>query len=222
MISSKEFRELSLQEQSELTKSDLSDWEIWTYDNLRITNEDLSNKMKVSKLKELDKKLKDWDYTYVYSDERNAYKKGVAQEKEIQKLYKEIGAEGLKMYKDFLKSKGMMEGQNGNGIYDYQRYYHAKMKKWGIKDIDELSPEDKVKFDNEVDNGWDGGNKVKTNIPKNKSMFPEMVNVYRKGTLDYAIREVGKKSLTAHSFSDGNLYPEASWTAPINNRRGKY
>ena len=53
MISSKEFRELSLHEQSELTKSDLSDWEIWTYDNLRITNEDLSNKATHSKLKEL-------------------------------------------------------------------------------------------------------------------------------------------------------------------------
>jgi hypothetical protein len=166
MISSKEFRELPLQEQSELTKSDLSDWEIWTYDNLRITNEDFSNKEKVSKLKELDKKLKAWDYTYVYSDERNAYKKGVAQEQEILKLYKEIGSEGLKMYRDFLKSKGMREGVNGNGIYYYQKYYNSKMKKWGIKDTDELCPEDKKKFDNEVDRDWKVESEVKVNIPE--------------------------------------------------------
>jgi hypothetical protein len=72
-------------------------------------NGDLSGNQKEKKLKDLEKKLKSWDYTYVYSDERNAYKKGVAQEKEILKLYKEIGAEGLKMYVDFLKSKGMKE-----------------------------------------------------------------------------------------------------------------
>jgi hypothetical protein len=166
MLKAQSFRQLPLEEQLQKTEFDFSNWELWTEENLKVTNEDLSNKMKVSKLRELEKRLKVWDYTYVYSDERNAYKKGVAQEKEIQKLYKEIGAEGLKMYRDFLKSKGMMEGQNGRGIFNYERYYHSKMKKWGIKDIDELCPEDKKKFNAEVDNDWKGNSEVKFNIPR--------------------------------------------------------
>jgi hypothetical protein len=209
MLTAQSFRQLPLKEQLQKTEFDFSNWELWTKDNLKITNEDLSGNIKKNKLKELSKLLKDWDYTYVYSDERNAYKKGVAQEKEIQKLYKEIGAEGLKMYRDFLKSKGMMEGQNGRGIFDYERYYHSKMKKWGIKDIDELSPEDKRKFDAEVDRDWKNNSDVKVNMPEDKSEFPEMQNVEGRGTLDYAIRHVGDKSLTASTFGDsGNLYPE--------------
>jgi hypothetical protein len=168
MISSKEFRELPLQEQSEKMKLNYSDWKLWIAENLQTINEDLSNKMKATKLKDLSKKLKDWDYTYVYSDDRNAYKKGVAQEKEIQKLYKEIGAEGLKMYRDFLKSKGMREGINGKGIYDYERYYLSKLKRWGIKDTTELCPEDRKKFDLEVDRDWKGNSKVKVNLPEQK------------------------------------------------------
>jgi hypothetical protein len=50
-----------------------------------------------------------------------------------------------------------------------------------------------------------------------------MDNVSRKGSLDYAIREVGQKSLTAHSFVDtGNLYPEhlvPKWTPPSEHRK---
>jgi nicotinamidase-related amidase len=315
MISSKEFRQLSLEEQSELTKSDLSDWEIWTYDNLRITNEDLSNKATHSKLKELSKLLKDFDYTYVWSDSGIDYKRGKQQEDDIKKLKDEIGKKGQEMWLKFLKDKklmevngrmvcesrddispstrasikkymkeleklckrhnwhwmyekddgkfkhgqfieqsireivievkelGSMEGfdlyqkfalKNGikinyfkeskeSGIYDYQRYYHSKMKKWGIKDVDELNPEERQKFSDEVDRDWHGGEKVKSNIPEHKSLFPEMANVSRKGSLDYAIREVGEKSLTASTFGDsGNLYPEhlvPNWSPPSENRK---
>ena len=143
MLTAQSFRQLPLEEQLEKTTTDFYNWAIWNYENLNIKREDLNNKIKTNKLKELSKKLKEFDYTFHYSDDGRAYRKGKAQEDEITKLYKEIGAEGLKMYRDFLKSKGMMEGQNEKGVYDYQRYYHSKMKKWGIKDIDELSPEDK-------------------------------------------------------------------------------
>jgi len=304
MLTAQSFRQLPLEEQLDKTTNDFSNWEIWNYENLQIKNEDLSGNIKTTKLKELSKLLKDWNYTYRYSDERNAYKKGVAQEQEILKLYKEIGAEGLKMYRDFLKSKKMMEsdlspstrasiktymkqleklckkhnwhwqfdtdikkvkqGQydeqaireivieikelgsmegwnlyqkyaakngikinyfkeiNETGIYDYERYYHSKMKKWGIKSVDQLCPEDREKFNAEVDNDWNGGEKVKVNMPEGK-MFNEMKNVEGRGTLDYAIRQVGEKSLTAHSFANGDLYSNCTkWTAPTNNRRGKY
>ena len=304
MLTAQSFRQLPLEEQLDKTTNDFSNWEIWNYENLQIKNEDLSGNIKTTKLKELSKLLKDWDYTYRYSDERNAYKKGVAQEQEILKLYKEIGAEGLKMYRDFLKSKKMMEsdlspstrasiktymkqleklckkhnwhwqfdtdikkvkqGQydeqaireivieikelgsmegwnlyqkyaakngikinyfkeiNETGIYDYERYYHSKMKKWGIKSVDQLCPEDREKFNAEVDNDWNGGEKVKVNMPEQKSLFPEMQSVVRQGSLDYAIRQVGEKSLTAGSFCDaGNLYPEhlvQQWQPPTKER----
>ena len=133
---------------------------------------------------------------------------------------------GFEMYQKFALKNGIKINYFKEGkescLYDYERYYHSKMKKYGIKDIDELCPEDKKKFDDEVDRDWNGGEKVKVNIPENKSLFPEMNNVCRKGSLDYAIREVGEKSLTADSFGDyGNLYPEhlvPKWTPPTKER----
>ena len=222
MLSAQIFRELPLEEQLAKTQTDYSNWEIWTEENLRTTNEDLSNKMKVAKLKELQKKLKNYDFTYVWSDDRNSRIRGEKQRDEILKLKGEIGDEGHKVWIKFLKDKGMMEGKNGIGIYDYERYYHSKMKKWGIKNVDELCPEDKKKFDDEVDKDWNGGEKVKVNMPECKSEFPEMQNVEGRGTLDYAIRQVGEKSLTAGSFCDaGNLYPEhlvQQWQPPTKER----
>jgi hypothetical protein len=227
MISLKEFKELSLEEKIEKTKTDYSSWNIWKSEYLRTTNEDLSNKMKATKLKELHKLLKNYDYTYVWADDRNSYRRGEKQRDEILKLKDEIGDEGKKVWIKFLKDKGMMEGANGIGIYDYERYYHSKMKKWGIKNVDELCPEDKKKFDDEVDNDWEGGKKIKVNMPEqNKSLFPEMDIVVRKGSIGYGDdRQVGERSLTAGSFGDyGNLYPEhlvPKWQPPTNERKRK-
>ena len=120
-------------------------------------NEDLSGNQKEKKLKDLEKKLKSWDYTYVYSDERNAYKKGVAQEKEILKLYKEIGAEGLKMYRDFLKSKGMkecFEDKTTPRLNPYEKHLQKKMDAWRINSLDDLEPEPLRRFWDEVDSEW--------------------------------------------------------------------
>ena len=320
MISSKEFRQLSLEEQSEKMKTDYSGFKLWKSEYLQIKNEDLSNKMKATKLKELQKLLKNYDFTYVWADDRNSRIRGEKQRDEILKLKNEIGEDGHKVWIKFLKDKGMMEvkgiiypvsrisesrdelspsdkasikkymkeleklckrhnwhwmyekddskfkhGQfmeqkirelvidikelgdisgfemyqkfalkngikinyfkegNESGIYDYERYYISKLKKWGIKSVDELSPENRKKFDSEVDNDWDGGNKVKTNIPEDKSLFPEMNNVCRKGSLDYAIREVGEKSLTAGSFCDvGNLYENIPKFIPPSKERMRH
>ena len=305
MISAKEFRQLNLEEQLEKTKIDYSNMHIWQDEYLRVKNEDLSNKMKATKLKELHKLLKNYDYTYVWADDRNSRIRGEKQRDAILKLKDEIGDEGHKVWMQFLKDKGLLkendispstkasikkymkeleklckkhnwhwqfdtdikkvkQGQydeqaireivieikelgsmegwnlyqkyaakngikinyfkeiNETGIYDYERYYHSKMKKWGIKSVDQLCPEDREKFNAEVDNDWNGGEKVKVNMPEGK-MFNEMKNVEGRGTLDYAIRQVGEKSLTAHSFANGDLYSNCTkWTAPTNNRRGKY
>ena len=61
MISAKEFRQLNLEEQLEKTKIDYSNMHIWQDEYLRVKNEDLSNKMKATKLKELHKLLKNYE-----------------------------------------------------------------------------------------------------------------------------------------------------------------
>jgi hypothetical protein len=305
MISAKEFRQLNLEEQLQKTKIDYSNMHIWEDEYLRVKSEDLTSKVKVSKLKELHKLLKNYDFTYVWADDRNSRIRGEKQRDAILKLKDEIGEEGHKVWMQFLKDKGMVKesnlspsdkasikrymkeleklckkhnwhwmyekddskfkhGQfmeqkirelvieikemgdiagfdlyqkyaakngikinyfkesNERGIYNYERYYHSKMRKWGIQNVDELCPEDKKKFDAEVDKDWNGGEKVKVNMPEQKSLFPEMQSVVRQGSLDYAIRQVGEKSLTAGSFCDaGNLYPEhlvQQWQPPTKER----
>ena len=196
--------------------------------------EELSGNIKTKKLIELSKKLKEWDYTYIYSDERNAYKKGVAQEKEIISLYKEIGAEGLKMYRDFLKSKGMKENNlTTPRLNPWEKFLYKKLKEWGLQspeDLDALEPEPRKRFNDELDKAWASSKDNKKDVVVNESVkksnpprtlseairqvtdgsgFSEMQNVEGRGTLDYAVRQVGDKSLTASSFGDsGNLYPE--------------
>ena len=176
--------------------------------------EDLSNKQIKTKLKELERKLKSWDWSYVWSDDSRSYKRGKQQEDEIKKLKNEIGAEGEKMWMKFLKDKGLREA-NGGGIDEYQRFVCYKMKHHGIKNIDDLTKEQKKDFWKMIDDEWGktiGNDDVEVNMPeqKNRSMFPEMDSVVRKG-LGYGDgdRKVGERSVTGHSFCDaGNLYPE--------------
>jgi hypothetical protein len=192
-------------------------------------NEDISGKQK-NKLKDLEKKLKEWDYTYVYSDERNAYKKGVAQEKEIIKLYKEIGAEGLKMYRDFLKSKGMKECFENNTtprLNPYEKFIQKKMDSWGIKSLDELQPEPYKRFWNEIDDEWEKKNKknsdVKFNLPEQKSIFPEQNASQRNMQLGYGEqRPVDGRS--KHGFVDaGDLYyNQPQYVPPSKERKKRY
>ena len=307
MISAKEFRQLNLEEQLEKTKIDYSNMHIWEDEYLRVKSEDLTSKVKVSKLKELHKLLKNYDFTYVWADDRNSRIRGEKQRDAILKLKDEIGEEGHKVWMQFLKDKGLLKendispstkasikkymkeleklckkhnwhwmyekddskfkhgqfmeqkirelvieikelgsiegfdlyqkfaAKNGikinyfkevkeTGIYDYERYYHSKLQKWRIKSVYQLCPEDKKKFDDEVDRDWNGGEKVKVNMPEDKYalQIPEMNSVVRQGSLDYAIRQVGQKSLTAGSFCDsGNLYPEhlvQQWQPPTKER----
>ena len=156
--------------------------------------EELSGNIKTNKLKELEKKLKDWDYLYRYSDERNAYKKGVAQEQEILKLYKEIGAEGLKMYRDFLKSKGMKENNlTTPRLNAWEQFLNKKLKVWGLQspeDLDALEPEPRKRFNDELDKEWASSRKNKTDVAYNESV--KRLNPPR--TLSEAIRQVTDRS----------------------------
>ena len=102
------------------------------------------------------------------------------------------------------------------------------MDAWGIKSLDELEDEESgnealKRFWKEVDDTWKGNSDVKVNLPKsrNEGLFAEMNNVEGRGTLDYADRQVGDKSITASSFCDaGNLYENTpTWQAPSPHRK---
>ena len=102
------------------------------------------------------------------------------------------------------------------------------MKSWGITHPDQLADEENgnealKRFWKEVDDTWKGNSDVKVNLPKsrNEGLFAEMNNVEGRGTLDYADRQVGDKSITASSFCDaGNLYENTpTWQAPSPHRK---
>tara|TARA_Y100001936_G_scaffold180992_1_gene178032 strand:- start:312 stop:629 length:318 start_codon:yes stop_codon:yes gene_type:complete len=73
------------------------------------TSEELSNNLKRKKMKELEQKLKSHDYFFVYSDDMRSYKKGQKEQDEINKLINLLGDDGVSLYKQFLKSKGIQE-----------------------------------------------------------------------------------------------------------------
>ena len=66
-------------------------------------DEDLSGSQKKIKMKELGRLLKSFDVYYHYSDDSRAYKRGKEQQDTIEKLANEIGADGLKYYRKFLR-----------------------------------------------------------------------------------------------------------------------
>ena len=182
-------------------------------------NEDLSGNQKEKKMKELEKKLKSHDYFFTYSDDRRYYEKGKKEQEEIRKLVDEIGEDGLSLYKQYLKQKGLMENKE-TGIDEYEKFVLSQMKKYGIKSFKDLDKDTVKKFWNEIDRKWKGENEVEVNIPEKKSMFPEQ-NVSTKNIqLGYGEqRPVGGRS--KHGFVDaGNLYyNQSQWTPPSKQRK---
>jgi len=188
--------------------------------------EELNQKIKNTKIVELEKMLKSADWWGFMSDDGRVYKKWKSEEEKIKTLRNLIGDDAEILYKSYAKKAGVMEGFISEALKDsrpseYERFLYAKMKKWNLNTLDDLEDgEAKKRFWDEMDSEWVGNSDVEINLPE--SMFPEMRQVKGRGTIDYGERKTGERSLTASTFSDGNLFPEASWTAPTNNRRGKY
>ena len=61
--------------------------------------EDISGREKTTKTILLKRLLKDFDYHYTRSDDRRSYQRGKEQQDKIEKLVKEIGKDGSKIYK---------------------------------------------------------------------------------------------------------------------------
>ena len=89
----------SLNEQRKSQRIDYSDWD--GFDDS--FNEDLSGSDKKNKILLLKKLLSNFDKYYHYSDDSRAYRKGKEQQDEIEKLVKEIGKDGSKIYKKFFE-----------------------------------------------------------------------------------------------------------------------
>ena len=89
----------SLHEQKESQRIDYSDWD--GFDDS--FNEDLSGSDKKNKILLLKKLLSNFDKYYHYSDDSRAYRKGKEQQDEIEKLVKELGKDGSKIYKKFFE-----------------------------------------------------------------------------------------------------------------------
>ena len=89
----------SLNEQKESQKIDYSDWR--GFDDS--FNEDVSGSEKKNKILLLKKLLSNFDKYYHYSDDSRVYRKGKEQQDEIEKLVKELGKDGSKIYKKFFE-----------------------------------------------------------------------------------------------------------------------
>ena len=89
----------SLNEQKESQRIDYSNWD--GFDDS--FNEDLSGSDKKNKILLLKKLLSNFDKYYHYSDDSRVYRKGKEQQDEIEKIVKEIGKDGSKIYKKFFE-----------------------------------------------------------------------------------------------------------------------
>ena len=77
--------------------------------------EDLSGNQKKTKMDELEKLLKAHDYFYVYANGR-IYDRGKQSQEQIERLVKDIGPSGLKLYRKYLKKNESKE-PTGTGKY---------------------------------------------------------------------------------------------------------
>jgi hypothetical protein len=71
--------------------------------------EDISGREKTTKTILLKRLLKDFDYHYTRSDDRRSYQRGKEQEDTIERLVKEIGKDGLKIYRKYISTKESKE-----------------------------------------------------------------------------------------------------------------
>ena len=81
----------------------------------KIYIEDLSGNQKRTKISELQRLLKNYDFYYSMSSDHREWKRGSEQNKNILKLVKEIGKDGEKIWKDYIKRNESKE--TGTGKY---------------------------------------------------------------------------------------------------------
>ena len=89
----------------------------------KIYIEDLSGREKTTKIILLKRLLKDFDYHYTRSDDRRSYQRGKEQEDKIEKLVKEIGKDGLKIYRNYISTKESKETGTNGSLYSGYSFF---------------------------------------------------------------------------------------------------
>jgi len=79
--------------------------------------EDLSGSQKRTKMKELERKLKSHDWWYSMSDDGSAWDRGRKQADDINKLIRDVGDDGKKLYKKYGKKAGVFESKSGYSFF---------------------------------------------------------------------------------------------------------
>ena len=195
--------------------------------------EELNQKIKDKKMVELEKMLRSADWWGFMSDDGREYKKWKAEEQKIKALRDLIGDDAEVLYKQYalkagVVSEGTLTSKAKARPSEYEKHMKKVMKTYGITSIEQLEDDENgnealKRFWKEVDDTWKGNDELEVNKPKSKNegLFAEMSNVDGRGTLDYAVRQVGDKSLTASSFCDaGNLYENTpTWQPPSPQRK---
>jgi len=180
--------------------------------------EELSATAQKSKIRDLEKLLKNHDWYHSFGDHKS-WEKGKKEVRHIRSLVDELGDDGMELYRMYGKKNGVMEGFRKEALKDprpseYEKHLYKKMKEWGIKDLDELQGEAKVRFHAELDAD------APDPVEENKSIFPEQNISTKNIQLGYGEeRPVGGKS--NHGFCDpGNLYDNTpTWQTPSNERK---
>jgi len=206
-----------------------------------------------SYMKELESLMKKHNWHWQFDPDERKAKQGQKVERKIRHLVIEIqelgSIEGFDLYRRYAKKNNIkipyFEDKKTPRKNSYEKFFDAKLKSWKISSPDELEGEAQKRFFDEIDKEWASKKEKDDDVEVNESVqkpnsprtlseavrqvtersgFPEMDKVVRKGTLGYGDdRKVGEKSISAGSFCDaGNLYPEhlvPKWTAPSPQRK---
>ena len=62
----------------------------------------------------------------------------------------------MKSFKGLVQ-ESMLEKAKPNDGPEYKAFFNKMLKKYGVKEPDQLDPEKKKKFFDEIDSGWDAG-----------------------------------------------------------------
>ena len=100
----------------------------------KIYIEDLSGREKTTKIILLKRLLKDFDYHYTRSDDRRSYQRGKEQEDKIEKLVKEIGKDGLKIYRNYISTKESKETGTDGDLFSGFQFFPRTPKPLSIEE----------------------------------------------------------------------------------------
>ena len=114
--------------------------------------------------------------------------------------------------KKWLGDGGKEEGAVTEQSAEYKKYFNSMLKKWNVKDVGDLSDEDKKKFFAEVDKGYkakgetsadDKSNNEEYSLRKERTIPGLPMNPYRGGTYDKLAKLVSEATTNPFKKPEG-------------------